>query len=39
MGTHVELWDKGRYEGLRDTVLADPDKRQAMARRLAELGL
>jgi MraZ protein len=39
MGTHIELWDKGRYEGLRDAVLADPDKRQAMARRLAELGL
>lgn len=39
MGMHVELWDKGRYEGLRDGMLADPDKRQAMARRLAELGL
>ncbi len=39
MGTHIELWDKGRYEGQRDAVLADPDKRQAMARRLAELGL
>ena len=39
MGKHVELWDKGRYEGLRTTVLADPEKRQAMARRLAELGL
>jgi MraZ protein len=39
MGHHIELWDKGRYEGMRDTVLDDPDKRQAMARRLAELGL
>lgn len=39
MGTHIELWDKGRYEGMRDGVLADADKRQAMARRLAELGL
>jgi MraZ protein len=39
MGKHVELWDKGRYQGLRDAVLADPEKRQAMARRLAELGL
>ena len=39
MGKHIELWDKGRYEGARDSVLGDPEKRQAMARRLAELGL
>ena len=39
MGTHVELWDRARYETLRDDVLADPDKRMEMARRLAELGL
>jgi MraZ protein len=39
MGNHIELWDKGRYEGLRDTLLADPEKRHAMARRLAELGM
>jgi MraZ protein len=39
MGRHIELWDKDAYEGLRDSVLGDADKRQAMARRLAELGL
>jgi len=39
MGTHVELWDRARYESVRDAVLADPEKRMEMARRLAELGL
>lgn len=39
MGNTIELWDKGRYQSMRDAVLADPDKRQAMMRRLAELGL
>jgi len=39
MGNQIELWDKGRFEGVRDNVLADPEKRQSMARRLAELGL
>lgn len=39
MGNQIELWDKGRFEGVRDAVLADPEKRQSMARRLAELGL
>lgn len=39
MGRHIELWDKDAYEALRDSVLGDTDKRQAMARRLAELGL
>ena len=39
MGRHVELWAKGRFEGMRDGVLADDDKRGAMAKRLAELGL
>ncbi len=39
MGPNLELWDKERYESLRNDVLADPDKRQAMARRLADLGL
>ncbi|MGD8858639.1 MAG: division/cell wall cluster transcriptional repressor MraZ [Myxococcales bacterium] len=39
MGTHVELWDKARFEELRTSVLDDAEKRQAMARRLAELGL
>jgi MraZ protein len=39
MGPHLELWAKDRYETLRNEVLGDPDKRQAMARRLADLGL
>ena len=39
MGSHVELWDRDRYESLREEVLADPAKRDEMARRLAELGL
>lgn len=39
MGNQIELWDKGRFEGVRDNVLGDPEKRQSMARRLAELGL
>jgi MraZ protein len=39
MGKHVELWDKGRFEGAREAVLADPEKRHAMLRRLSELGL
>lgn len=39
MGLNIELWDKTRYDELRDGVLSDPDKRQAMADRLAELGL
>ena len=39
MGRHVELWAKSRFEGMRDGVLADDDKRVQMAKRLAELGL
>jgi MraZ protein len=39
MGTTIELWDKSSHKAMRDAVLADPDKRQAMMRRLAELGL
>jgi MraZ protein len=39
MGPHVELWDKDAHENLRREVLGDADKRQGMARRLAELGL
>jgi MraZ protein len=39
MGPHMELWDKDRYDALWQGVLGDADKRQAMARRLAELGL
>ncbi len=39
MGRHAELWAQGRFEALRSEVLADDDKRLAMAARLAELGL
>ncbi len=39
MGRHIELWAKPHFEGMRDAVLADEDKRAEMARRLAELGL
>lgn len=39
MGHHIELWAKERFEGMRDSVLADEDKRAEMAQRLAELGL
>jgi MraZ protein len=39
MGRNMELWDRARFEGLRDEVLADPEKLSAMKRRLAELGL
>ena len=39
MGTHIELWDKARFESLTTEVLADDAQREAIARRLAELGL
>lgn len=39
MGKHVELWSKERFDALRDAVLDDPDKKMAVAARLAELGL
>jgi MraZ protein len=39
MGKNIELWDKQRFEQLRDEVLADPEEKLAMAKRLAELGL
>jgi MraZ protein len=39
MGNHIELWDKARHAAARETVLADPDMRQAMKCRLSELGL
>ena len=39
MGNRIELWDKGRYQAMRDAVLSDPALRQAMKRRLAEHGL
>ncbi|MFW6050319.1 MAG: division/cell wall cluster transcriptional repressor MraZ [Myxococcota bacterium] len=39
MGRHVELWAKERFESMRQSALADDEKRTEMARRLAELGL
>ena len=39
MGKHLELWSKERFDELRASVLADPNQRVEMARRLAELGL
>ncbi|MFT5355393.1 MAG: MraZ protein [Polyangiales bacterium] len=39
MGHHAELWSSERFDALRASVLEDDDKRQAMAERLAELGL
>lgn len=39
MGTHVELWDRDAFDALRDGVLGDGEKREGIARRLAELGL
>ena len=39
MGTYLELWAKQSFEGLRQDVLADEDRRLAIAKRLAELGL
>lgn len=39
MGQNIELWSKTDFEQIRSAVLDDAGKRQAMARRLAELGL
>jgi MraZ protein len=39
MGQNIELWSKKEFEQIRSAVLDDAGKRQAMARRLAELGL
>ena len=39
MGRHAEIWAKERFDALRDEVLADEAQVQAMAERLAELGL
>jgi MraZ protein len=39
MGRHAELWAKERFDALRESVLGDEERRQAMAERLAELGL
>ena len=39
MGRYIELWSKETFEGLRKDVLADDDRRLAISKRLAELGL
>lgn len=39
MGKRIELWDKARHIAMREAILADPTKRQAMMQRLAEFGL
>ena len=39
MGRYVELWAKEHFEELRKNVLADDERRQSIARRVAELGL
>lgn len=36
---HIRLWEKGRHASVSDSVLSDPEKVKAIARRLAELGL
>ena len=39
MGNHIELWDRERFENTCNEVLLDPELRQAVAARVAELGL
>jgi MraZ protein len=39
MGAYIELWSKEAFEGLRKDALADDDRRLAISKRLAELGL
>jgi MraZ protein len=39
LGRYIELWSKETFEGLRKDVLADDDRRLAISKRLAELGL
>jgi MraZ protein len=39
MGSYIELWAKESFEDLRKDVLGDEDRRSAIAKRLAELGL
>ena len=39
VGPHIELWAKDRFDKVSSEALADEDKRNEMARRLAELGL
>lgn len=39
MGSYVELWAKEEFESLRSDVLGDDERRLAIKKRLAELGL
>jgi MraZ protein len=39
MGRYIELWDLGTFDAMREGALAAADTRDAMAARLAELGL
>ena len=39
MGAYIELWSKEAFERLRKDALADDDRRLAISKRLAELGL
>lgn len=39
MGKHIELWSKREFDQMNRAVLDDDQTRQAMAARLAELGL
>lgn len=39
MGRHAEIWSSERFESLRDGALENPEQREAIAKRLAELGL
>jgi MraZ protein len=38
-GPYAELWDKDRFQAARLEITQDDDRREEMARRLAELGL
>jgi len=39
MGNHIELWDRESFESTCNKVLDDSQLRQALAARVAELGL
>jgi MraZ protein len=36
---YIELWDKPKHAAKQESILADPEKVTAIARRMAELGL
>lgn len=38
-GKNIELWDKGRFDRMHMDVLADPEKKREMKRRLTEMGV